>query len=309
MSRRCLASSTSLHCHRSVILSRGRRILRFAGDRKIERLVILSEAKDLAFLPPTASSVRLLLILCALLLPATLLPAQTRTLRIAAAADLQPVLPAFVTNFEKSSGAKVEVSYASSATLATQILNGAPYDLFLAANLAFPQKVVDAGLTVEPSPVPYAQGSLVLWARHGVLPQSLTMQSLIDPSVHRIAVADPVHAPYGAAAMTAMQSLGLKTALQPKLVFAENIAQAAQFGQSSNTDCALISKTIAITPTMRQAGRFVPVPVNAYPPIRQGAVILRNAPDEQAAEDFLRYLQSPAGRNLLASSGLEPPTQ
>ncbi len=255
------------------------------------------------------SRARVLCVLGALLLPATLLPAQTKALRIAAAADLQPVLPAFVANFEKSSGTHAEVSYASSATLATQILNGAPYDLFLAANLAFPQKIVDASLAVEPSPVPYAQGSLVLWARRGVLPQSLTMQSLTDPSVHRIAVADPIHAPYGAAAMAAIQSLGLKTALQPKLVFAENIAQAAQFGQSGNADCALISKTIAITPTMRQAGRFVPVPVTAYPPIRQGAVILRNAPDKQAAENFLSYLQSPAGRNLLLSSGLEPPTQ
>ncbi len=259
--------------------------------------------------PGILRSLKSLFVLCALLLPALLAPAQTKTLRIAAAADLQPVLPAFVTNFEKSSGAKVEVSYASSATLATQILNGAPYDLFLAANLAFPQKVVAAGLALEPAPIPYAQGSLVLWARRGVLPHSLTMQSLTDPSVHRIAVANPVHAPYGAAAIAAIQSSGLKTALQSKLVFAENIAQAAQFGQSGNADCALISKTLAITPTMRQAGRFVPIPQNAYPPIRQGAVILRNAPDPSTAQDFLHYLQSPDGRALLVTSGLEPPTQ
>jgi len=135
------------------------------------------------------------------------------------------------------------------------------------------------------------------------------MQSLTSPTVHHIAVADPVHAPYGAAAMAAIESLGLKSALQPKLVFAENIAQAAQFGQSGNADCALISRTIAITKTMQQAGNFVAVPASAYPPILQGVVVLRNASDKQTALDFLRYLQSPAGRSLLAAGGLEPPAQ
>lgn len=247
--------------------------------------------------------------MCAVLIPALCASAQTKTLRIAAAADLQPVLPSLIHNFEKSSGTKVEVSYASSATLTTQILNGAQYDLFLAANLAFPQKVATANLALEPAPVTYAQGSLVLWAHHGLFHHGLTLQSLTSPTVHRIAVANPVHAPYGAAAMAAIQSLGLKAALQPKLVFAENIAQAAQFGQSGNADCALISKTLAITKTMQQAGRFVAVPVSAYPPILQGAVVLRNASDKQTALDFLQYLQSPAGRNLLATGGLVPAAQ
>jgi len=248
--------------------------------------------------------------MCAvLLLPALFASAQTKTLRIAAAADLQPVLPSLIHNFEKSSGSNVEVSYASSATLATQILNGAPYDIFLAANLDFPQKVVAANLAEESVPITYARGSLVLWARHGLFHHRLTLQSLTSPTVHRIAVANPVHAPYGAAAMAAIQSLGLKSALQPKLVFAENIAQAAQFGQSGNADCALISKTLAITKTMEHAGSFVAVPVSAYPPILQGAVVLRNSSHKQTALDFLRYMQSPAGRNLLATGGLAPPAE
>jgi molybdate transport system substrate-binding protein len=240
-------------------------------------------------------------------MPAMLVSAQDRTLRIAAAADLQPVLPAFLPNFEKTTDTKVEVSYASSATLATQILNGAPYDLFLAANRAFPQRIVDARLAIESQPIIYARGTLVLWARHGILRGPLTIQSMTDSAVQRIAVANPVHAPYGAAAMAAIQTLGLTARLKPKLVFAENIAQAAQFGQSGNAQCALISKTSAITPILQQAGRFVPVPENAYPPIDQGAVVMRNSPHRQAAVDFLRYLASPAGRALLQSSGLEPP--
>lgn len=238
---------------------------------------------------------------------ATLLPAQNKTLRIAAAADLQPVLPKFISNFEKTTGTKVEASYASSATLTTQILNGAPYDLFLAANCAFPQKIVDANLAVESQPITYAQGLLALWVRRGILHDPLTMQSLTDSSVHRVAVANPVHAPYGTAAMAAIHSLGLTAALQPKLVFAENIAQTAQFGQSGNAECALISKTIAITPPMQGAGRFVLVPASAYPPIEQGAVVMRNAVHEQAALNFLHYMQSSNGRLLLVSSGLKAP--
>lgn len=249
----------------------------------------------------------IVLVLCAVLLLGLPLSAQNKTLRIAAAADLQPVLPRFISRFEKQTGIQVETSFASSATLATQILNGAPFDLFLAANRAFPQKIVDAHLAVEPEPITYAQGILVLWARRGLLPGGFTMESLKNPAVRHIAVANPVHAPYGAAAIAALRSLRLESTLKPKLVFAENIAQAAQFGQSGNADCALISKTIAITPPLTQAGRFVPVPPTAYPAIEQGAVILRNAVHLQAARDFLHYLQSPGGRALLASSGLEAP--
>ncbi len=248
--------------------------------------------------------------MCAVLVLTTSPQVQTKSLRIGAAADLQPVLPPLIANFERATGTTVEVSYASSATLTTQILNGAPYDLFLAANRAFPQRIVAAKLAAESQPVTYARGALVLWVRHGVLRvlnDPLTMQSLEDKSVHRIAIANPEHAPYGAAAVSALHAAGLTTAVQSKLVFAENIAQAAQFGQSGNAECALISKTIAITPIMQQAGRYVVVPVNSYPPIDQGAVVLRNAAHAQAARKFLEYLQSPAGRKLLAASGLDVP--
>lgn len=243
---------------------------------------------------------------CLLLAPTLAAPAPAKTLAIAAAADLQPVLPSLVANFERTTGDKVTVSYASSATLATQIINGAPYDLFLAANRAFPQRVVRAGLTIESQPVDYARGTLVLWARHGVLSGPLTMQGLTNPGVHHIAVANPQHAPYGAAAMAAMHSAGLIAALQPKLVFAENIAQAAQFAQSGNAECALISETLAIIPALQQAGSFAVVPRTSYPPLEQAGVIMRKAPGKQAAQDFLAYLLSPSGGRLLASGGLEP---
>lgn len=247
-------------------------------------------------------------ILSAILLPTSLSIAQSRTLRIAAAADLQPVLPQLVSHFEKRSETKITVSYASSATLATQILNGAPYDLFLAANMAFPQKVVDANLAIEPAPITYARGSLVLWMRYGIRRTPPDLQSLKDPFVHRIAVANPTHAPYGAAAIEALRSLGMLPALQSKLVFAENVAQAATFGQSGNAECALISLTLAITPVMRKAGEFVALPKGSYRPLEQGAVSLRRTTHVRAVQDFLAYLQSPAARSLLGAGGLQPPS-
>lgn len=237
------------------------------------------------------------------------LPGHAQTLRIAAAADLQPVLPKLLAEYQRSSGVEAETSYEASATLTTQILNGAPYDLFLAANRAFPQRVVDAGLAVEPQPVTYAQGILVLWARNGASPMPLTMNILTSPAVHRIAVANPAHAPYGAAALAALHSLQLYAAVQSNLVFAENIVQAAQFAQSGNADCALISKTLAITPSLSQTGHFVPVPANVYPPLEQGAVVLRHATYQDAAQKFLNYLLSPAGRAMLAASGLDAPAE
>lgn len=243
-------------------------------------------------------------LLCALLASATAMQAQKTPMRIAAAADLQPLLPALISDFQKSNHVAVDASYGSSATLATQILNGAPYDLFLAANTAFPQKVADANLSVRPQTTEYARGTLVLWARKGVISGPLTLRALTSPSIHRIAVADPKHAPYGTAAIAALHSTRLFAALQPKLVYAENIAQAAQFAQSGNAQCALISKTLAITPELRQAGTFVEVPAGSYPPLRQAAVVLRNAPEKQTAEAFLRFLASPAARKLLVAGGL-----
>lgn len=235
------------------------------------------------------------------------LVAQTATIRIAAAADLQPVLPAILAAYRAADGAAVTASYASSATLAAQIINGAPFDLFLAADQSFPQRVIDAHMAVETRPVVYAQGTLVLWARRNGLPGPLRLTDLASPSVHRIAVANPQHAPYGAAAIAALKSSGIYPAVQSKLVYAENIAQAAQFAQSGNADCALIAKTLALSPALARVGRGVDVSSILYPPIDQGAVLMRHASQRAEATNFLQFLLSPAGRKLLEQGGLTPP--
>src|ERR1700722_16827526 len=139
------------------------------------------------------------------------------TLKVAAAADLQPVLPAIIQEFEQQTHERVEASYASSATLATQILNGGPFGLFLSADLSFPQKIVAAGLADSAEPIPYARGTLVLWARNDSPVQPLSIDSLRSPALRTLAVANAEHAPYGRAAKAAIEKLGLAGALKGKL--------------------------------------------------------------------------------------------
>jgi molybdate transport system substrate-binding protein len=227
-------------------------------------------------------------------------------LKIAAAADLQPVLPAVIEQFEKQSHKKVDASYASSATLATQILNGGPFGLFLSADLSFPQKVVAAGLA-DSAPIPYARGTLVLWARNDSPVQPLSLDSLRSASLRTLAVANAEHAPYGRAAQAAIEKLGLTDALKNRLVVAENIAQAAQYADSGNADAGLISLTSALTPRLSADGKYVIVPEDSYPPLLQGAVVLKQRPGKAEAHQFLDFLLSPPVRKQLGERGLKGP--
>lgn len=246
-------------------------------------------------------------ILAITLIIAFVLPVQAQqTLRIAAAADLQPLLPKLLAQFTAQSGIRAEASYKSSATLATAILNGAPFDLFLAADFSFPQRVIDAGLAEQSEPIAYARGTLVLWSRNDSPFPDLSFLSLTNPSLKSLAIANPSHAPYGRAAVGFLQSLGIYHKLQSRLVIAENIAQAAQYADSGNAELGLISLTSALTPRMRADGHYYKIPWSGYLPILQGAIVIRNAPHAQAARRFLAFLASaPAARELQAG-GLTP---
>ena len=228
-----------------------------------------------------------------------------KELRVAAAADLQPVMPAFAAAYEKKTGVKLKVSFGSSATLATQIVNGAPFDVFLAADYSFPEKVVAAGLAAEPAPVPYARGTLVLWARKDSPLQPLNMELLTDPRVTRVAVGDEFHAPYGMAAYSAMRWMKTFDTIKPKLVVAENIAQAAQFVVSGNAQMGFLSLTSAESPQMKEIGTYVRVP-EIYPKIRQCAVVIKKSPNAEAATAFLGWMTSAEVQDHLKDFGLAP---
>ena len=251
--------------------------------------------------------------LAALFALLTLAPLSAQTpLRVAAAADLEPVLPPLLVQFEKNSGIHAEASYQASATLTTQIENGAPFDVFLSADLSFPKRLIDAGLAAaagsadSSTPITYARGTLVLWERKdsNLPPPSLDL--LRSPALKRLAIANPDRAPYGRAAVAALHRLDLYDALKPRLVTAENIAQAAQFVDSANADAGLISLTSALTPRLSADGSYFVIPRDLYPPIEQGAVIVSNTKQRAAAHKLLDFLLSPAVQAELAKSGLTP---
>lgn len=247
---------------------------------------------------------RVLLALLTLLAPA--LAAQTPQLQVAAAADLQPVMPSLAAAYEHATGVHLVTAFGSSATLAQQLANGAPQDIFLSADTAHPQQLIDSGIALGPAPTPYAHGVLVLWARNDSPLQPISLDTLKDARLTHLAIANPAHAPYGLAAQQALQHLGLYGQLQPKLAIAENISQTAQFAESGNAQAALISLTIASSEHFRSLGNFVRILADAYSPIQQSGVILKASHQQKLARDFLDWLTSPAVQQQLKSFGLEP---
>jgi molybdate transport system substrate-binding protein len=227
-----------------------------------------------------------------------------KELRVAAAADLQPVLPVLADAYEKQTGVKLAVSFGSSGTLATQILNGAPIDLFLGADFVYPEKVVAAGLADTKAPVAYAKGALVLWARKDSPLQPLSMEKLTDSRVTSVAIANELHAPYGRAAVAALRRLKMYETVAPHFVVAENISQAAQFAESGNAQVGLISLTAASSQHFKDVGTFVRVPTTAYPPIVQCAVVMAKSDRRVEAHAFLDWLLTPAVQGDLEKLGL-----
>jgi molybdate transport system substrate-binding protein len=233
-------------------------------------------------------------------------------LRVAAAADLEPVLPPILDEFRQSTGIHAEATFQASAVLAAQIQNGAPFDLFLSADVGYPKRLIDAGLadaagTADSStPIIYARGTLVLWARRDSHLPPPSLDLLRNPNLKRLAIANPDRAPYGRAAVAALQSLKLYDALKPRLVTAENISQAAQFVDSGNADAGLISLTSALTPRLASSGAYFIIPRNLYPRIEQGAVIVSNTTQRAAVHKLLDFLLSPAVQAQLAKTGLTP---
>jgi molybdate transport system substrate-binding protein len=231
---------------------------------------------------------------------------RVREIRILAASDLQPVMPSLAAAYEHATGIRLNVSYGSSSTLVTQILNGEAADLFLAADFSFPEKIVAANLADTPQPVPYALGSLVLWARKDSPVQPLTQNTLHDAHFSRLAIANPDHAPYGRAAIAALTWLKLYEQLKPQLVIAENVAQAAQFAESGNAQLGMISLTLATSEHFQEIGSYIRMPPSSYPQIRQCAVVLRNSAHRTEAHAFLDWFRSHAIQQNLTKYGLEP---
>jgi molybdate transport system substrate-binding protein len=239
-------------------------------------------------------------------LPCCFAQAAAREVHVLAAADLQPVMPSLADAFEHATGIKLVVSFGSSATLATQIINGDPADLFLAADFSFPEKVVAAGLADSGMPIAYARGTLVLWARKDSPLQPLTQNTLIDGKFTSLAIANPEHAPYGRASVEALNRFKIYDKVQPKLVIAESVGQAAQFVESGNAQLGLISLTAASTERFKQEGSYITIPPSTYFPLRQCAVVMKKSEHRADAHAFLDWLRSAPIQKNLKQYGLEP---
>ncbi|WP_243322535.1 molybdate ABC transporter substrate-binding protein [Geothrix sp. SG200] len=226
-------------------------------------------------------------------------------LAIAAAADLQFALAEVRTAFMAAHpGQEVAITYGSSGNFYTQLTNKAPFDLFLSADLAYPKKLVEAGLADGSTEFRYSRGRLVLWVPNGSpIPVEQGLSALLHPAARKVAIANPRHAPYGRAAEAALAKLGLLETLRPRLVFGENIAQTAQFVQTGAADIGILALSLAKAPAMTATGRMWELPLEAYPALDQGGVIPNHARNRAAALAFREFMRSPAGKAILRNYG------
>ncbi|HZM11644.1 MAG TPA: molybdate ABC transporter substrate-binding protein [Candidatus Limnocylindrales bacterium] len=237
--------------------------------------------------------------------------ATAEPITVAAAADLNYAMNELAGRFETATGTKVTLSFGASGNLFSQIQSGAPFDLFFSADEDYSKKLVNTGVADASSLRIYALGHLVLWVPNNSSfdPQKLQMELLNQPGVTRIAIANPEHAPYGRAAMTAIEHYGLIDKLAGKLVFGENVSQAAQFVQSGNAQAGLIAMSLAKSPAMESAGRFWVLPSDSYPELKQAAVIVSASKHKKAAQAFMDFVLSPEGAATLRKYGLTPPAK
>ena len=227
---------------------------------------------------------------------------------IAAAADLNFVFRELVAEYEKSTGDRVRLSLGSSGNFYAQIQNGAPFDLYFSADIAYPRKLEEAGLTVPGSLYPYAIGRIVLWAgKDSRLDLSKGLEILREPTIKKIAIANPKHAPYGRAAVAAMEQAQVYDRVKDKLVLGENISQAAQFIESGAADIGIIAMSLAVAPLMQAAGQYWEIPADAHPPIEQGAVVLTGGKNQASAKAFLSFVQGAEGQAMMKRYGFVIP--
>ncbi len=225
---------------------------------------------------------------------------------VAAAADLQSAMQDVAGRFEKDTGKKVKVIFGSSGNFFQQIQNGAPFDMFFSANLDYPKKLEAAGLIEKGSYYPYARGKIVVWVlKESKIDVSSGLKALLDASIKKIAIANPLHAPYGQAAVSALQKEGVYDKVKDKFVLGENISQTASFVVSGSAEIGIVALSLALSPNMKDKGRYADVPADDYPPIEQACVILSSSKNKEIAQQFLAYVKSAAVADVLAGYGFD----
>lgn len=246
---------------------------------------------------------RILLIISVLVLAT---PAHAEKITIAAAADLKFAMDEIVASFKQTNAEDdVEVIYGSSGKFHTQIRQGAPYDLYFSADIAFPRALGQAGLAAS-EVKPYAFGRIVLWSA-GMDASKMTLESLLDEKVTCIAIANPRHAPYGKRAEEALRAARLWEKVEPKLVYGENIAHTAQFVQSGNAQVGIIALALAVNPELSGKGGYWLIPDELHEPLEQGFIITKRAAGNVLAQRFSDYMVSNPARAVMRKYGFVLP--
>jgi molybdate transport system substrate-binding protein len=228
---------------------------------------------------------------------------------VAAASDLKFALEEVAQSFQKETRHSVKLTFGSSGTFATQIRNGAPFQIYLSADEEYVFKLHAEGLTRDRGAL-YAVGRIVILAPNGSdLPVDGELKGLAAElkagRIKRFAIANPEHAPYGRRAAEALKHAGLWDSIRPKLVLGENVSQAAQFATSGSAKGGIVALSLAKSPQMARLGRYALIPADWHAPLRQRMVLLKNA--DATAQAFYRYLQAPAARSIMRRYGFVLP--
>ncbi len=249
------------------------------------------------------SRTQLLLAVCSLFLAVS---ARAEKVTVAAAADLKFAMDEIVAGFKKANPSdEVDVIYGSSGKFHTQIQQGAPYDIFFSADIGFPRELAAAGMAAS-EVKPYAFGRIVLWSATQDATK-LTLGSLTDPKITRVAIANPKHAPYGKRAEEALKAAGVWDKVEPKLVYGENIAQTAQYVQTANAQVGIIALSLALNAELASKGGYGMIPDNLHRPLEQGYVITKRAASNPLAKRFGDYMGSKPARAVMTKFGFVLP--
>lgn len=226
-------------------------------------------------------------------------PTPVEPILVAAASDLQFAFTEVGQRFEAETGQSVIFTFGSTGNLTSQIENGAPFDILAAANVSFVNRLAEQGLTIPETQQLYAQGRIVLVVNRNAGVQAISLDDLLDPTITRIAIANPEHAPYGQAAREALQSAGVWEAIQEKLVLGENVSQTLQFVQTGDAPVGIVAFSIADVPEV--TGTLLPV--DLHEPINQALAVIKSTTHEEAARAFIEFVNGPVGREIMKQHG------
>jgi molybdate transport system substrate-binding protein len=230
-------------------------------------------------------------------------PPKPEPLLVSAASNLILAFEELGARYEQETGIPVTFNFAASGQLAHQIDQGAPVDLFAAANVTYVEDLAAKGRILPDSVQIYARGRLTLWARADSAITVKAVENLLEPEIRRVAIANPEHAPYGVAARQALQTAGVWNAVQPKLVLGENVRQTLQFAETGDVDVAIVPLSLSVT----SDGRWVLVPEELHAPIDQALGIVADSPRQAQASDFAAFITGPEGSAILRKYGFLPP--